>query len=147
MLDFGLGQYWQYEIRKLMGVTDYNVAFVVVSPFIAALVFWLILLIGRGLRGLYRWVAQRLHRWIGPRAARAVAWILVAGLVYLVIAACCSTVSSTWRTRVLGAQHDDRGGGAPARDKPAVGRAGFVHFVGLAGLARPQLHRYGPVGG
>jgi len=85
VLDFGLGQYWQYEIRKLMGVTDYNVAFVVVSPLIAALVFWLILLIGRGLRGLYRWVVQRLHRWIGQRAARAVAWIAVVGLAYLVV--------------------------------------------------------------
>jgi MFS family permease len=29
---FGLGQYWQYEIRKLMGVTDYNIPLVVASP-------------------------------------------------------------------------------------------------------------------
>ena len=84
VVSFGLGQYWQYQIRKLMGVTGYNIAFVVVSPLIAALIFCLILLIGRGLRGLYRWVAQLLHRWIGQRAARAVAWIVVAGLVYLV---------------------------------------------------------------
>jgi len=82
---FGLGQYWQYEIRKLMGVTDYNIAFVVVSPLIAALIFCLILLIGRGLRGLYRWAVQLLHRWVGQRAARAVAWVLVAGLAYLVL--------------------------------------------------------------
>ncbi|HTP16628.1 MAG TPA: alpha/beta-hydrolase family protein [Streptosporangiaceae bacterium] len=82
---FGLGQYWQYEIRKLMGVTDYNIAFVVVSPLIAALIFCLILLIGRGLRGLYRWAVQLLHRWVGQRAARAVAWVLVAGLAYLVV--------------------------------------------------------------
>jgi len=81
---FGLGQYWQYQIRKLMGVTGYNIAFVVISPLVAALIFCLILLTGRGLRGLYRWVAQLLHRWIGPRAVRAVAWIVVAGLVYLV---------------------------------------------------------------
>ena len=38
---FGLGQYWQYEIRGLMGVTDYNIALVVASPFVAALVFCL----------------------------------------------------------------------------------------------------------
>ena len=49
-VSFGLGQYWQYEIRKLMGVTEYNIALVVASPFVAALVFCLILLIGRGLR-------------------------------------------------------------------------------------------------
>jgi len=82
---FGLGQYWQYLIRKLMGVTEYNIALVVASPFVAALVFCLILLIGRGLRGLYRWVAHLLHRWMGQRAAHAIGWILVAGLTYAVV--------------------------------------------------------------
>jgi uncharacterized membrane protein len=82
---FGLGQYWQYEIRKLMGVTDYNIPLVVASPFIAALIFCLFLLIGRGLRGLYRWTAKLLNRWIGPRAARGVGWVLVVGLTYLVV--------------------------------------------------------------
>ena len=83
---FGLGQYWQYQIRKLMGVTEYNIAFVVISPLVAAAVFGFILAVGRGLRGLYRRVATLLHRWIGARAARAVGWILVAGLTYLVVA-------------------------------------------------------------
>src|SRR5215469_4737518 len=82
---FGLGQYWQHEIRKLMGVTDYNIPLAVASPFIAALVFGLFLAIGRGLRGLYQWVAKLLGRWIGPRAARGVGWILVVGLTYLVV--------------------------------------------------------------
>jgi uncharacterized membrane protein len=82
---FGLGQYWQYEIRKLMGVTEYNVALVVASPFVAAATFCLIVLIGRGLRGLYRWAAQLLDRWFGQRAAKAVGWIVVAGLAYLVV--------------------------------------------------------------
>ena len=82
---FGLGQYWQYEIRKLMGVTDYNIPLVVASPFIAALVFCLFLLIGRGLRGLYRWLAHLLNRWIGPRAARGAGWVVVVGATYLVV--------------------------------------------------------------
>jgi uncharacterized membrane protein len=85
VVSFGLGQYWQYEIRKLMGVTDYNIAYVVASPLVAALVFCLFLLIGRGLRGLFRWVARLLSRWIGRRAARAIGWILVAGLAYLAV--------------------------------------------------------------
>ena len=73
VVSFGLGQYWQYQIRHLilMGVTDYSVGLVVASPFIAALTFGLILLIGRGLRGLYRWVANLLNRWIGRRAVPA----------------------------------------------------------------------------
>jgi uncharacterized membrane protein len=82
---FVLGQYWQHEIRKLMGVTDYNIPLAVASPVIAALVFCIFLAIARGLRGLYRWVAKRLSRWIGPRAARGVGWVLVVGLTYLVV--------------------------------------------------------------
>jgi uncharacterized membrane protein len=85
VVSFGLGQYWQYEIRKLMGVTEYNIALVVASPFVAAAAFCLILSIGRGLRGLYRWAAQLLDRWIGGSAAKAVGWIVVAGLAYLVV--------------------------------------------------------------
>jgi uncharacterized membrane protein len=84
-VSFGLGQYWQYEIRKLMGVTDYNIPLVVASPFVAVAVFALLLAIGRGIRGAYRWLARLLNRWIGHRAANAVGWIAVAGLVYLVI--------------------------------------------------------------
>jgi uncharacterized membrane protein len=82
---FGLGQYWQYEIRQLMGVTGYNIPLVVASPFIAAAVVCVLLLIGRGLRGLYRWAAKQLDRWIGARAARGVGWVLVVGLTYLVV--------------------------------------------------------------
>ena len=85
VVGFGLGQYWQHEIRKLMGVTDYNIPLVVASPVVAAAVFCLFLLIGRGLRGLYRWAAKLLSRWIGPRAARGVSWVLVVGLTYLVV--------------------------------------------------------------
>jgi uncharacterized membrane protein len=85
VVSFGLEQYWQYEIRKLMGVTDYSIPLVVASPFIAAAVFCLFLLIGRGLRGLYHWTANLLNRWIGRRAARGVGWVLVVGLTYLVV--------------------------------------------------------------
>jgi uncharacterized membrane protein len=85
VVGFVLGQYWQYEIRRLMGGTEYNIPLVVASPFIAAAVFGLLLLIGRGLRGLYRWVATLLGRWIGPRAARGVGWLLVVGVTYLVV--------------------------------------------------------------
>ena len=84
-VSFGLGQYWQYQIRALTGVTEYNVWLAVASPAVAALVFCLLLLIGRGVRGLYRWLAGLLGRWIGRRAARATGWVLVACLVYLLV--------------------------------------------------------------
>ncbi|WP_320776411.1 alpha/beta hydrolase [Streptomyces sp. CRN 30] len=84
-LFFGLGQYWQHEIRRLMGVREYSVGLVVLSPFVAALVFCLILLTGRALRGAYRWTAGLLRRRIGPRAATAVGWIVVAGLAWALV--------------------------------------------------------------
>jgi uncharacterized membrane protein len=85
LVSFGLGQYWQYEIRQLMGVTDYSVPLVVASPLVAAFTFCLLLLTGRGLRGAYRWVGNLLDRWFGRRASLAVGWIVVAGLAYLAV--------------------------------------------------------------
>jgi uncharacterized membrane protein len=84
-VSFGLGQFWQHEIRALMGVTDYNLALVIASPVIAVLFFLLFLLIGRGIRRLYRWVAALLSRWFGRRAAAATGWILVFTTVWLIV--------------------------------------------------------------
>ncbi|MFB7942959.1 alpha/beta hydrolase, partial [Streptomyces sp. NPDC056049] len=84
-LAFGFGQYWQHRIRLLMDVTDYNVVTTIACPFVAAALFLLLLLAGRGLRRLYRWLARLLRRWIGPRAARAVGWIVVAGLAWALV--------------------------------------------------------------
>ncbi|MBH0122323.1 alpha/beta-hydrolase family protein [Rhodococcus sp. HM1] len=82
---FGFGQYWQHRIRELMGVTDYNIPLAVLSPVIAVVVFALLVAMGRGIRGIYRWIATLLDRWIGRSAASAVGWVLVAALVYLVV--------------------------------------------------------------
>jgi uncharacterized membrane protein len=82
---FAVGQYWQHQIRALMGVTEYNLAYVVASPLVAALVFALFLLIGRGIRRLYLAAARLLSRWVGPRAARATGWVLVFVTVYLLV--------------------------------------------------------------
>ncbi len=82
---FGLGQYWQAEIRSLMGVTEYSIPLVIASPFVAVFFFALFLLIGRGIRRVYRWVAELLSRRFGKRAASATGWVLVAAAVYLVV--------------------------------------------------------------
>jgi uncharacterized membrane protein len=82
---FALGQYWQRQLRDLMGVTEYDIALVVASPLVAALIFVLLVQVGRGLRWLYRRLAALLRRWIGPRAANAVGWIIVVAATYLVV--------------------------------------------------------------
>jgi uncharacterized membrane protein len=82
---FGLGQYWQHEIRELMGVTEYDLAPVIASPFVAAVFFFLFLLLGRGIRRVYRWLAELLSRRFGRRAAAATGWILVSVTVYLIV--------------------------------------------------------------
>ncbi|HEU4331972.1 MAG TPA: alpha/beta-hydrolase family protein [Lapillicoccus sp.] len=82
---FAFGQYWQSQIRALMDITEFNVPLAVASPVFAAIFFALLILIGRGLRALYRWTARKLDRWIGRRAAAALGWILVVTLTVLVI--------------------------------------------------------------
>lgn len=82
---FALGQYWQAQIRDLMGVTEYNLALVVASPLVAAFFLAVFLLIGRGIRHVYHWAADLLARRFGRRAANATGWVLVTAAVYLVI--------------------------------------------------------------
>jgi uncharacterized membrane protein len=82
---FWLGQSWQHELRVLMGVTRYSIPLVIASPFVAALIFVLLVRLGRGLRWLYRRLARLLRRWIGPRAANMTGWITVVVVAYLVV--------------------------------------------------------------
>ena len=84
-ISFALGQYWQSEIRSLMGVTEYSIPLAIAAPLTAAIVFCLLILLGRGLRGLYRWTANHLNRWIGRRAATALGWILVVAVTVFVV--------------------------------------------------------------
>ncbi len=82
---FGLGQYWQYLLRERMGESYYNIGLVIASPLFAGLMFCLLVAIGRGIRGVYRWASARLSRWIGQRAARTTGWIFAAAMTYLII--------------------------------------------------------------
>lgn len=81
----GLGQYWQHQIRALMGVTEYSIPLAVLSPVVAAVMFCLLLALGRGVRGMYRRIAALLDRWIGRGAALVVGWALAAVVVYAVV--------------------------------------------------------------
>ena len=82
---FALGQYWQHEIRALMGVTEYNVALVVASPFVAVFFFALFLALSRGIRRVYHLVAKLLARHFGRRAAAATGWVLVSVTVFFLV--------------------------------------------------------------
>jgi uncharacterized membrane protein len=82
---FSLGQSWQHELRFVMGVTEYSIPLVIASPFVAALIFVLLVRLGRGFRWLYRRLARLLRRWVGPRAANVTGWITVVLVAYLVV--------------------------------------------------------------
>ncbi|MFI0737207.1 alpha/beta hydrolase [Streptomyces sp. NPDC021100] len=75
---FGLGQYWQHRIRRLLGVTDHSRLQTIAMPLVALVLFWIILLAARGIRRAHRWTVRLLRRWTGERAAKAVGGILVA---------------------------------------------------------------------
>jgi uncharacterized membrane protein len=85
-VSFGLGMWWQSEIRDLMGITGGG-SFVqrVLVPVVGAVVFILFIGIGRGLRRLYRALVKLLDRWIGARAASATGWVIVAGGAFLAV--------------------------------------------------------------
>jgi uncharacterized membrane protein len=82
---FALGQFWQHELRLAMEVPAYSIPLVIASPFVAVLLFVLLVLVGRGLRSCYRGLARLLRRWIGPRAANVTGWVVVALVAYLVV--------------------------------------------------------------
>ncbi len=84
-----LGQWWQAQLRDLMGAPTPNLLLLVLLPLAAVALFTGLVAVSRSLRGLYYWVAGRLRRWMGPRAATAlgrvavvvVTWLVVSGLL------------------------------------------------------------------
>ena len=83
-LALGLGQWWQAQLRDLMGAPAPNLLLLVLLPLVAAALFTGLVALSRWLRGRYRWAAGRLARWMGPRAARALGWVAVVVVTWLV---------------------------------------------------------------
>jgi uncharacterized membrane protein len=79
-----LGQWWQAQLRDLMGAPTPNLLLLVLLPLVAVALFTGLVALSRSLRGLYHRVAGRLRRWMGPRAARAVGWVTVVVVTWLV---------------------------------------------------------------
>jgi uncharacterized membrane protein len=80
----GLGQWWQAQLRDLTGMPAPNPLALVLLPLAAAALFTGLVALSRALRGAYHWVARRLRRWMGPRAANALGWAVVVAGTYLV---------------------------------------------------------------
>ena len=79
-----LGQWWQAQLRGLMGAPTPNPLLLVLLPLVAAALFTGLVALSRALRGAYHRVALRLQRWMGRRAARAIGWVIVIFGTYLV---------------------------------------------------------------
>jgi uncharacterized membrane protein len=85
VLALGLGQWWQAQLRDLMGAATPNPLLLVLLPLVAVALFTGLVAVSRSLRGLYHRVAGRLRRWMGPRAARALGWVAVVTVTWLVV--------------------------------------------------------------
>jgi uncharacterized membrane protein len=79
-----LGQWWQAQIRDLMGAPTPNPLLLLLLPLAALGLFTGLVAVSRWLRGVYHRAAVRLQRWMGRRAARAVGWVAVVTLTWLV---------------------------------------------------------------
>jgi uncharacterized membrane protein len=84
-----VGQWWQAQLRDLMGAPTPNPLLLVLLPLVGVALFTGLVALSRSLRGVYQRVAARLQRWMGPRAARALGratvvvgtWLVVSGLL------------------------------------------------------------------
>jgi uncharacterized membrane protein len=80
-----LGQWWQAQLRDLMGAPTPNPLLLVLLPLLAVAIFTGLVAVSRSLRGAYHRVAVRLQRWMGRRAARALGWVAVVLGTWLVV--------------------------------------------------------------
>jgi uncharacterized membrane protein len=83
VLALALGQWWQAQLRDLMGAPTPNPLLLVLLPLVAVAIFTGLVALSRSLRGAYHRVAVRLQRWMGRRAARALGWVAVVFGTYL----------------------------------------------------------------
>jgi uncharacterized membrane protein len=79
-----LGQWWQAQLRDLMGAPTRNPLLLVLLPLVAVALFTGLVALSRSLRGAYHRVAGRLQQWMGPQAARALGWVAVVLVTWLV---------------------------------------------------------------
>lgn len=79
------GLIMQFKLRDLMGAEPLAEWTLILLPIVGAVAFALIILISRGFRRLFRWLATLLSHWMGVRAARVIGWAVVLVLVWSLI--------------------------------------------------------------
>src|SRR5512144_1480602 len=82
---FGLGLWWQRQVREPMGAGSVIGGLLPLLPLVAAAVFAVIVAVSRLLRAAYLWVSDLLGRRIGPRAARLLGWAIVLTTTVLLV--------------------------------------------------------------
>jgi uncharacterized membrane protein len=80
-----LGQWWQAQLRDLMGAPTPNPLLLVLLPLVAVAIFTGLVALSRSLSRAYHRAAGRLRRWMGPRAANAFGWVVVVVGTWLVV--------------------------------------------------------------
>ena len=85
VLALAVGQWWQAQLRDLMGAPTPNPLLLVLLPLVAVAIFTGLVALSRSLRGAYHRAAVRLQRWMGRRAARALGWVAVVFGTYLLV--------------------------------------------------------------
>ena len=85
LLSAVLGRVSQSRLRDLMGIEGGEGIGLLLMPLAAAALFLLLVAIGRGVRLAAHRAADVLDRWMGARAARALAWAVVGTLVVLLL--------------------------------------------------------------
>ncbi|HEV2919829.1 MAG TPA: alpha/beta-hydrolase family protein [Actinomycetota bacterium] len=84
LVALALGQWWQAQLRDLMGAPAPNLLLLPLLPLAAVAMFTGLVALSRWLGKLYRWAALWLRRWMGRRAANALGWVAVVVATYLV---------------------------------------------------------------
>ena len=111
-------------------------------PVVAAIIFVGLVAAARGIRWIYRWVADRLGRWMGRRAARALGWVLVAVITVMLVSGVLLDGIIGIADRTFALQDTTTSDTRGAAGHPAALRwSRFPGGVGHPGFPGPQLHR------
>jgi uncharacterized membrane protein len=77
----GFGEYWQIQLRELVGVDTQDLPAYGLAVLLGAVVFVLFIAIGRGVRRVYRWLMGLLQKVLPIKIAKGLATVVIAVLL------------------------------------------------------------------